>query len=210
MATIAATGHDRAIAQSVRLCHGFHEGLRKLGAIALPYRAALEPLLHRWREPAEAYQRSWDALTALLVGRHLNRLAWMFGPTRNEAWGAIRDGMIRAGQEIELIDERDELWRDTLWAIGRKTYALDEWTKDETSPLGKWVRCRATLWNGTTETLLLPDSRSLAVSLRLRENPADYLEPWDIMWYVLPQLADRAPGTLPPPEVFPFTLLVAD
>jgi len=134
----------------------------------------------------------------------------MFGPAWNDAWGGIRDGMVRACQEIELIDEENELWRDTLWAIGRKTLALDEWAKDQTSPLGNWVRCRATLWNGTTEAILLPDRKALGVSLRLRENPADYLEPWDLMWYVLPQLADRAPEALPPPGVFPLRLLVTD
>lgn len=210
VAAIAATDHDGAISQSATMWRGLYDGLRELGAIALPYRAALEPLLNGWREPAEAYGRSWDALTTLLVGRHLNRLARMFEPARNEAWGSIRDGMTRARQEIALIDEKDELWRDTLWAIGRKAHPSDAWAHDHMSPLGHWVRCRATLWNGTTEAMLLPDSKALGVSLRLRENPAHYLESWDLLWYVLPQLADRAPGALPPPGVFPLKLLVAD
>jgi hypothetical protein len=98
IAAIIATGHDGAIAQAVRMWRGLHDGLQELQDIALAYRNALEPLLKGWNEPAEGYRRSWDALTALLVGRHLNRLAWMFEPARNDSWGGLRDGMIRARQ----------------------------------------------------------------------------------------------------------------
>ena len=210
LAAIEDTGHQDAIAQSVGMWRGLYDGLQELRDVALPYRAALEPLLARWREPDKGYARSWNALTALLVGRHLNRLAWMFGPEHNDSWGDIRDGMIRARREIELIDETDELWRDTLWAIGSREHPPEEWATDPFSPLGHWVRCRATVWNGTTQSILLPDTKPLGVSLRLREDPAHYLQDWEVMWYVLPQLVDRAPEALPPPGVFPLTRLVED
>jgi TIR domain len=187
---IAATGHDGATAQARRILSALDRALRKLQEMALPYRAALLPHLEGWQEPNEPWRRSWSALTSLVVGRPLVELATMFPPGRNDAWGAWRDGMVTTMRQWAAIDEENPSWRPALWAIGRKTLPIDDWTKDKQSPCGDWRCCRARLHDGQSVSLLLPDSRSLEVSMKWNEPPERFLESWDWLYFVLPMPFD--------------------
>jgi len=189
--SLMAVGHEQLIEQTRSQWWDLQKALDGLQSTLPVYRQFLKVLLVGYDDPEQRAVESFAALTRLIVGRHLIRFQSVRSPDEHPSWGELRDGARQMKAEWDAIDEKEQTAHLWLWGVGKRQFPLDEWSKDRESPLGNWLYATATLHDGQSFAIILPDEPVIASGLRLREPPARYLESWHWLDCILPQLADR-------------------
>lgn len=193
--------HAGLTEQTLRQWRDFQAAMDELDALVPAYRAALRPFLDGWGEPERASVASWNPLTRLILGTRLMRFVESWPPRDTTGWEDFSPGAARMLEEWTAVPEEDPLLHKLLWGVGQRVLPVKDWHEAKTSPLGSWLLVSADASTGERCTIILPDSEVIAGGLRLGEPPRVYLQSWDWLYFVLPQLAYH--GVALSPELGP-------
>jgi hypothetical protein len=198
VSAVCELGHKEMSKQITEYWKDLQESITQLEKLLPHYGEILKTLLKEYKDRNSRAVDSWNAVTRLFIGHNLIRFATMYSPEWNPAWGELRGGAQKMLAEWEAVDEQDPAKRHWLWGIGRRQFQLEDWPKDDDSPLGKWILAMARFYDGEWRNIILPNEKNIDVGLRLREPPKRFLEPWHWIDYILPQIAYRCREKLRP------------
>jgi TIR domain len=182
--------HEPLHGQMLRYWSHLQDAFDELQAIAPIYRTAIRPFLEGWGHGRdEIIGKTWNAVARLIVGRQLMLLIQTASPEFREEWGPLRPGATRMHDEWSAISESDPMAKCSLWGVGARTFPLQEWANDPQSPLGEWLLVDAEYSTGLRRKMIVPNRKVIASGVRLHEPPRRYLQSWEWLEFVLPQLA---------------------